>query len=100
MCANNWDWAGGGRGTRDGASLRTNAVSFRLFPDDFWQVSEAMKEESDRLGLERAAVIRASMGLLWKGYAEHAWGQDEVSYNERKMVRNDGSAFKCFMLGE
>lgn len=54
-----------------------------------WQISEAMKEESDRLGLERAAVIRAAMGLLWKGYSEHAWGYDEVSSRkEDGTVRN------------
>ena len=37
-----------------------------------------MLEESDRLGRERAGIVRDAMGLLWKGYADHAWGYDEV----------------------
>ena len=38
-----------------------------------------MKEESDRLGRERAVVLRSAMSLIWKGYTDHAWGYDEVS---------------------
>jgi len=47
------------------------------------QISEEMREESDRLGRERAAVLRAAMGLLWKGYSDHAWGYDEVRTKRR-----------------
>lgn len=49
-------------------------------PSRAWRskISEEMKEESDRLGRERAAVLQAAMGLLWKGYSDHAWGYDEV----------------------
>lgn len=48
-----------------------------------YKISEEMKEESDRLGRERAAVLKAAMGLLWKGYSDHAWGYDEVGKARR-----------------
>ncbi|CAB1119255.1 unnamed protein product [Ectocarpus sp. CCAP 1310/34] len=54
------------------------------------EISEAMREESDRLGRERAAVIRAAMDLLWKGYSEHAWGYDEVKPLSKKGNDNWG----------
>ncbi|CBJ30981.1 Mannosyl-oligosaccharide 1,2-alpha-mannosidase, family GH47 [Ectocarpus siliculosus] len=54
------------------------------------EISEAMREESDRLGRERAAVIRAAMDLLWKGYSEHAWGYDEVKPLSKKGSDNWG----------
>ncbi|CAN0450818.1 unnamed protein product, partial [Ectocarpus sp. 12 AP-2014] len=54
------------------------------------EISEAMQEESDRLGRERAAVIRGAMDLLWKGYSEHAWGYDEVKPLSKKGSDNWG----------
>lgn len=42
------------------------------------QVSDAMQEESDRLGVERANAVRGAMIHLWGGYSDYAWGQDEV----------------------
>ncbi|CAM9915035.1 unnamed protein product [Ectocarpus fasciculatus] len=54
------------------------------------EISEAMQEESDRLGRERAAIIRAAMDLLWKGYSEHAWGYDEVKPLSKKGSDNWG----------
>ncbi|CAM9228299.1 unnamed protein product, partial [Scytosiphon promiscuus] len=54
------------------------------------EISEAMQEESDRLGRERAAAIKAAMSLLWQGYSEHAWGYDEVKPLGRRGNNNWG----------
>eukprot|EP00903_Cladosiphon_okamuranus_P011485 g10817.t1 len=54
------------------------------------EISEEMKEESDRLGRERAAVLQAAMGRLWKGYSDHAWGDDEVKPLGKRGTNNWG----------
>jgi mannosyl-oligosaccharide alpha-1,2-mannosidase len=42
------------------------------------EVSEREMIESDAIGMQRAAEIKASMQFIWKNYHDKAWGMDEI----------------------
>ncbi|CAM9913317.1 unnamed protein product, partial [Hapterophycus canaliculatus] len=49
-----------------------------------------MREESDRLGRERAAKVKEAMQHAWKGYEEFAWGADELAPRGKKAKQSWG----------
>jgi flagellar motor protein MotB len=42
------------------------------------EVTEAMRQESDRQGRERREKVKAGMQHAWRGYKTYAWGRDEL----------------------
>ena len=42
------------------------------------QVTPEQLAESDRLGVERAAQVKAAMEHVWSAYRSNAWGFDEI----------------------
>ncbi|CAM9257753.1 unnamed protein product [Choristocarpus tenellus] len=48
------------------------------------QVTTEMREESDRIGRERAAKVKAAMQHVWTNYRQYAWGWDELAPRTKK----------------
>lgn len=43
-----------------------------------------MRDESDRVGRERAVKVKGAMQHAWQGYREFAWGADELAPRGKK----------------
>lgn len=54
------------------------------------QVTQEMRDESDRLGRERAAKVKEAMQHAWKGYQDFAWGADELAPRGKKPKQSWG----------
>jgi len=63
------------------------ALAAGTFSDD---IAPEVMAESDRLGRERAAAVKAAMQHAWKGYKDRAWGADELKPRSGRSQNNWG----------
>ncbi|CAN0083356.1 unnamed protein product [Scytosiphon promiscuus] len=55
-----------------------------------FEVTHEMREESDRLGRERAVKVKEAMQHAWRGYEQYAWGADELAPRGKKPKQSWG----------
>ncbi len=47
-------------------------------------MSPELRQESDKLGRERAGKVKEAMEHAWRGYKQYAWGFDELAPRGKK----------------